>query len=516
MEFFKSLPLCDIHNEFTLHKNLYIHCYVSNGFSPSNALVLLKPFVQHTYSYFVCHEFNYKNNSINLLGYNGPNILEELFPPMYRYEIYNENVEFRQEYKSSVFKKIFQQIYKHKKNKQFILFSLPHGHSLRNKYIKHLIENRDLYNLSIFVLDKEHYVDFKKYVDYAIHFNLYSSHTLRNIYRSFFDVNNQSYFDNEKNKINESIYHELLYEYRGKYQNTYFIYKKNIEKNTFDFMKYEFCENKIQKLCTLLEKNEFRLSKNEIWEKNKYIDNKNKCFQEMIFLFTYKNMFQKYDFTKLNEKYIYKNIFIGKIKKSIFQPFLNILDKKNISKNFISKDKNKKNCIQILYSIYKYGLKESKKVNNKNSFKENILYFKNIHKIKYLFEKTKFKELFYYNKSLKTNIYIYQKKIIPHFFSNYINLNYYSKCMNYLDFFNDSTLFYSDINYIIIDIKYILNNMKLIFDELFHIFIPYYNLYQKLINHFYQNYTTIILHYNHYKKESYDFIKDISTILFVF
>ena len=106
MEFFKSLPLCDIHNEFTLHKNLYIHCYVSNGFSPSYALVLLKPFVQHTYSYFVCHEFNYKNNSINLLGYNGPNILEELFPPMYRYEIYNENVEFRQEYKSNVFKNV--------------------------------------------------------------------------------------------------------------------------------------------------------------------------------------------------------------------------------------------------------------------------------------------------------------------------------------------------------------------------------------------------------------------------
>lgn len=241
MEFFNNIPILDIQEDWK-NKNLYIHCCVSNGFVPNNGLILMKPFVKtHKYSYFVCNQLQIKNHSVNMLGYNGPNILENLFPEMYQYELDNDDeseLDILQMYKSKVYKKVYQQIYKHKKHKQFLLFSLYHyGHYFNNKYMKDLIENRDLYNLSIMIIDKDPSTFIKNHVDYMIYFNLLSDFPLRRMYNLFFTKNNdliENASDYAKKHYN--FYHK----YCNKDINTYFIYKKIIKMNYMIYINMKY------------------------------------------------------------------------------------------------------------------------------------------------------------------------------------------------------------------------------------------------------------------------------------
>ncbi len=524
MEFFNNLPILNIQEDWK-NKNLYIHCYVSNGFVPNNGLILTKPFVDtHKYSYFVCNKLEKKNTSINMLGYNGPNILENLFPEMYQFELEkDENLDFDKMYKSNIFKKIYKEVYKHKKEKQFLLFSFSqYGIYFTNKYMKEMIKNRDLYNLSIMIIDKNHMSFMKKDLDYVLHFNVLSSHTLRRIYDNFFYEQKEQINSEDYSNMHYTFYHE----YRNEKINTYFIYKKNAF-NLFDLHKYEIEVKEIDELTKNIENGILRLCNDEVWERNKYISIKNTYLDELLFLFIYKKLFKKMNFNKIDKNNFCKNIFIGSMKEDIQKQFYHKIE--NIEPYYILEDHVENN--KFIKTIYENGYKKKKAYEDlreeaeKNNKKEKIekvilpiyiLLFKNIHHLHHLYKKSYFENLFHYNKSLNTSIYIYQDKIVQNFFSDIIDIEYYSSCNYVMDFYDDNPLYYNDINYIIIDLLYIKENMKLMYDELFHIFIPIYSNYEKIINHYIKKYSIMIICYDHFHRTKYNWKKDINKIIYFY
>ncbi len=514
MEFFNHLPILDIQKDWKQNKNFYIYCYVSNGFEPINGLILMKPFINsHKYCYFVCNQLEKHNTSINMLGYNGPNILEELFPKMYQFELDNpdEDLDFYKMYKSSTYKKVYQQIYKHKKHKQFLLFSIrDYGKYFQNKYMKDLIENRDLYNLSIMIIAKDNFLIMKEHLDYALYFNIYSNYLLQRIYNSF--TNKELIKDY---KTYNDIHSEIRNEYNDKHKYIYFVYKKN-DKNHFDFYKYNFDKKEIESLIKKVENNIFRLCNDEVWERNKYVTIKNECFKELLFLFNYKKIFKKFNFDKLNTKDYHKNIFIGTLQKDIYEKFYKIIEQLENTHTYLD-IKDDKTHHKLINTIYINGMENNEKeLKDKILLPTYILHFKNIHTFNELLKKSYFDTLFHANHTFKTYFYIYQETISKDFFKKKINLSYYSKCMGYMNAFDDHPLYYSNVNYIIINISYIKESMKYMYDELFYLYIPVYKSYEKLINHYSKKYSTIIIHCAKFDEHTYDYNKDINKIIYFY
>ena len=514
MEFYNNLPILDIQEDWK-NKNLYIHCHISNGFVPNNGLILMKPFVNtHKYSYFVCNQLEIKNHCINMLGYNGPNILENLFPKMYQYELDNgeKNVDFDKMYKSKAYKKVYQQIYKHKKHKQFLLLSVKHyGNYLHNKYMKDLIENRDLYNLSIMIIDKDK-IFMKNQLDYVLYINLRSYYSIREIYDNFY-IHKNGIKDIKDNFEYHSI-HNDFYSNCNKEMNTYFIYKKNNQNQLYDLYKYEVCEKEIEELTKEVKNNTFYLCKEGVWEHNKYIIIKNNCLKELLFLANYKKIFKKFDFKIFNDKKHYKNIFIGQnIHKNVYDPFHKIINELENIYTYEEYNQDSENG-KLIKHIYHSRPREED--NEKKVLPTYALCFKNIHTFTNLLKKSYFEEVFHANQSYKTHFYIYEDTLTKDFFTKKIDLDDYSKCMGYMNVYDDNPLYYSNIDYIIIDIRYIKEHMKFMYDELLYSFIPEYKSYEKLIHYYSKKYNTMIINYIDFNKDTYDYHKSINKVIYFF
>ncbi len=520
MDFFNNIPLLNIQEDWK-YKNLYIHCSVSNGFVPNNGLILMKPFVNtHKYAYFVCNQLEIKNHCVNMLGYNGPNILENLFPEMYQFELNNDEepeLDIFKMYKNDRFKKVYQQIYKHKKHKQFLLFSLNHyGRYFTNKYMKDLIENRDLYNLSIMIIDKDQNTFMRNQVDYVVYFNLLSDFSLRKMYEIYFNKEDKDKMFIKNGNDYSTKHYDFYHNYRNKKINTYFIYKKNIENQLYDLYKYEIDEKEIKELSKEVYEERFRLCDDSVWERNTYVSIKKNCLKELLFLANYKILFKKFDFDVLKDKRFYKNIFIGpNINKIVYDKFHKQIYKLENAHTYLDvkeEDEDKK----LIKSIYESRPTEEDKSKEKKLLPTYVLCFKNIYKYNNLLKKSYFEQVFHANESYKTHFYIYEDRLTKDFFTKKINLDYYSKCMGYFNAFDDDPLYYSNIDYIIIDMKYMKEYMKLLYDELLYRLIPVYKSYEKLINYYGEKYSTMIINYSDYDKDTYDYHKSINKVIYFF
>lgn len=239
----------------------------------------------------------------------------------------------------------------------------------------------------------------------------------------------------------------------------------------------------------------------------------------MLYLTNYKKLFKKFNFDKLKDfekliyKRFYKNIFIGTdINKSLINNFQEIIHKLENIYTYKKEDEYKK----IIKDIYDNRPNEEDKSKTNKVLPTYALHFKNIHKYNNLLKKSYFKRLFHANKSYKTHFYIYEDILTKDFFTKKINLDYYSKCMDYLNAFDDDPLDYSNIDYIIIDMFYIKEDMKFIYDELLYRFIPVYKSYEKLINYYGEKYSTMIINYSNFDKDTYDYQKSINELIYFY
>jgi hypothetical protein len=242
----------------------YISISIDNGFEPDMMLPFLSHFLDCDIPFYLSSELNSMRSQCSFSnGWCGNNIIEDMFPKMYRYIYYKNNDD--DDIEVTTLQKIYRKSKEHKKLKKLILLYEPPRKFLFHPLFKKIIEKRKELNITIITIEKEYNLyslryknDLDLYIscancnfennkkkDYNFFFSkIYPEVTFRHFFELFkmIKVFNTRYGDQmiQKSKTPHILLNYFIYDIRGtREKNT--LYK--CEYSREDYKKYLHIES---------------------------------------------------------------------------------------------------------------------------------------------------------------------------------------------------------------------------------------------------------------------------------